>query len=88
MRKKGYSVLLSVFIFIFASCQTSTRNLFFVETDREVAERNYLSAAEKLNSNEKESPYRDKDQVLRYLDTGILYHMGENTKESIDCFHR
>ena len=87
MTKKGYLVLLSVFIFIFTSCQTSTRNSRFVETDREVAERNYLSAAEKLNTDEKESPYRDKDQVLRYLDVGILYHMAGNTKESIDCFH-
>jgi len=86
--KKGYRVLLSIFIFfIFASCATSTRNMGFADADREVAERNYLSAIEQLNTSDKESPYRDKDQVLKYLDTGILYHMADNPKESIDRFN-
>jgi len=88
MTKKGYLVLLSIFIFfIFSSCATSTRNLGFVDADREVAEREYLSAAEQLNTTGKEPPYRDKDQVLKYLDTGILFHMAGKPKESIESFN-
>ncbi|MCL2706097.1 MAG: hypothetical protein FWE72_07820 [Spirochaetaceae bacterium] len=88
MTKKGYPILLSIFIFfIFASCATTTRNIGFVDADREVTERNYLSAVEQLNTTGKENPYRDKDQVLKYLDTGILYHMAEKHKESIESFN-
>jgi hypothetical protein len=89
MKNKIYLLLLSIFIlFIFASCQTTTRNVDFVDADREVAERSYLSAAERLNTSEKKrNPYRDKDQVLRYLDLGMLHHLAEKPRESINFFH-
>lgn len=59
---------------LFFSCMT-TRNVKFVEADAGVQSREYARVAEKLDGPLSPDFYRDKDQVLRYLDTGMLYHM-------------
>ncbi len=86
-KNKIILILLSLTIlFIFASC-TTTRNAGFEEFDQQVALGEYLYTAEKLNASENSKLYRDKDQVLKYLDIGILFHIAGKPVESIACFN-
>lgn len=67
------------------SC-ASTRNAPFAPYDAAVAARDYETAAGKLYSTKDKDLYRDKDQVLRFLDSGVLYHYAGMHAESIRCF--
>lgn len=73
---------------LFVSCGT-TRNAAFIPFDERVARHEYLAAADDLeaaaNSEDAEILYReDKDEVLRYLDTGMLYHLAGEAEKSIE----
>jgi hypothetical protein len=65
------------------SCITTTRNAVFVRADAGVKARNYAQVAQTLDGPDSKTYYGDKDQVLRYLDSGLLYHLGGVPKESI-----
>ncbi|MDR1317378.1 MAG: hypothetical protein LBK13_10955 [Spirochaetales bacterium] len=72
----------------FISCGT-TRNAAFIPFDEAVARYEYLAAADELetaaDSEDAEELYRaGKDEVLRYLDTGILYHIAGEAQKSIE----
>lgn len=69
------------------SC-ASTRNTPFAPYDAAVASRNYLEVAEELYSTKDKDLYGGKDQVLRYLDAGILYHYAGSYDQSIQCFNQ
>lgn len=64
-----------------ASCMT-TRNSLFVDADARFAARDYAGGAKALDGPASDEIYRSKDQVLRYLDTGMLYHMAGQPEES------
>jgi uncharacterized protein len=68
------------------SCVTTTRNNLFVKADETVQARNYAAAAAELDGPDSPKYYRDKDQVLRYLDTAMLYHVAGNPQESVKRF--
>jgi hypothetical protein len=71
---------------VFVSCGT-TRNAAFIPYDKIVAERDYRGAADALDTaaDASEDLYReDKDAVLRYLDTGVLYHFADEPEKSIE----
>jgi hypothetical protein len=73
---------------IFASCGT-TRNAAFIPYDKIVADHEYKTAADELEAaaeaDVSEELYRaDKDEVLRYLDTGVLYHIAGEPQKSIE----
>jgi hypothetical protein len=73
-------------IALLASCVTTTRNSLFVEADESVAKRDYRAAAAMLDGPKSKDIYREKDQVLRYLDTGMLYQLADDPKTSIQRF--
>ena len=66
---------------LLASCMT-TRNAKFAEADERVESREYEAVANALDGPESADFYRDKDQVLRYLDSGMLYHMAGRPERS------
>jgi len=68
---------------VFVSCVTSTRNAVFVKADAGVVARNYESVAKILDGPDTKSYYNEKDQVLRNLDVGLLYHLAGNPAESL-----
>jgi len=68
------------------SCVTTTRNNLFVKADEAVAAQNYKAAAAELDGPRSSTYYRDKDQVLRYLDTGMLYQLAGSSQESVQRF--
>ncbi len=65
------------------SCVTSTRNAVFKKADNAVEARNYAQVAQTLDGPDSKKYYNDKDQVLRYLDSGMLYHFADMPSESI-----
>jgi hypothetical protein len=71
---------------LLASCMT-TRNVKFVEADEGVESREYERVAAMLDGPQSSDFYRDKDQVLRYLDTGMLYHMAALPERSTASFN-
>jgi hypothetical protein len=76
----------------FVSCGT-TRNAAFIPFDQAVARHEYLAAVEGLeeaaDSEDGEDLYREgKDEVLRYLDAGMLYHIAGVPGQSIDRLNR
>lgn len=87
MRSQKYilipAAVLSVFLFLLGSCVTTTRNSLFVVPDKQVSMRQYDNAAKYLEGSNKAAIYRDQDQVLRYLDTGVLYTMGDEPKLAV-----
>ncbi|MDR1931691.1 MAG: hypothetical protein LBQ57_02600 [Spirochaetales bacterium] len=86
MRLSGMILVLAAGFF--SSCGT-TRNAAFIPFDKIVADHEYLEAADALEEaatgEDAEELYRaDKDEVLRYLDTGVLYHIAGEPKKSIE----
>ncbi len=65
----------------------TTRNALFVEADEGVKARTYEAVAATLDGSRSSEFYRDKDQVLRYLDTGMLYHMAGLPERSTPSFN-
>jgi hypothetical protein len=87
MRIKPFgALLLAAPALLLLSCVTTTRNNLFVKADDAVAARNYKAAAAELDGPDSKNYYRDKDQVLRYLDTGMLYQLGGDPQESAKRF--
>jgi len=83
INKKLLTLLLIIFLLASASCRT-TRNIGFLESDGLVASREFLAAAEGLkHATGRASQYRDKDQVLRFLDIGMLFHFAGKPEQSI-----
>jgi len=70
---------------LFASCVT-TRNYVFDKTDQEVQSREYVTAAKTLDGPDSKTFYGDRDQVLRNLDVGMLYHLANDPKASVGRF--
>lgn len=70
---------------LLTSCVT-TRNFVFDKTDQEVNSREYVTAAKALDGPDSGEFYGDRDQVLRNLDVGMLYHLGDDPKTSIGKF--
>ena len=67
-----------VFLFLFISCATTDP---FIPVDALVEQENFSQGANTLE--EKRSTfYRGKDQVLYFLDRGMLTHFGKNYQES------
>jgi hypothetical protein len=72
--------------FFCASC-TSTRNALFQELDAEVEGHNYGGAAQRIDEPGPSGElYGEKDGVLFYLDSGILYHAAGEPRKSIERF--
>lgn len=71
---------------LLASCMT-TRNAKFVEADEGVESREFEAVANTLDGPRSADYYRDKDQVLRYLDAGMLYHMAGLPERSTKSFN-
>jgi len=65
------------------SCVTMTRNAVFVKADAGADARNYDQAARILDGPDSKTFYTDKDQVLRNLDAGMLFHFAGETEESL-----
>ncbi|MDR3199935.1 MAG: hypothetical protein LBT68_00625 [Spirochaetales bacterium] len=86
-KRKIFALLAAVCAaLVFASCGT-TRNAAFIPFDEIVEDHEYLEAAEALEEAavESEDLYREgKDDVLRYLDTGVLYHFAGEAQKSIE----
>ncbi|MCL1817420.1 MAG: hypothetical protein FWG35_00725, partial [Spirochaetaceae bacterium] len=98
MEKRNLHPKFFLTVFFFAVCAAgffsscATRNNAFLPYDEIVAQREYLAAADALEEaalgENGEELYREgKDEVLRYLDTGILYHMGGEPGKSIERFN-
>ncbi|HEY9166201.1 MAG TPA: hypothetical protein VIS48_08585 [Candidatus Kryptonia bacterium] len=67
---------------VVAGCSsTYTQKKGFVEVDNAVAEQNYSLAARSLEESKKKY-FSEKDRVLFYLDTGMLYHYCDETDRS------
>ena len=81
MINKGLGLL--VLSFGLVSCVTTTRNATFVKADAGVDARNYAQVAQTLDGSDSSKFYNDKDQVLRNLDVGMLYHFANQPQESI-----
>jgi hypothetical protein len=60
---------------LLAACAT-TRNEAFVKVDGFVAQRQYDKAVAELDADKNKVIYTDQDKVVRYLDYGILRHLG------------
>jgi tetratricopeptide (TPR) repeat protein len=60
-----------------------TRNALFQQADAGANDRDYARAARMLDGPDSKKYYGDKDQVLRYLDTGMLYQLGGQPDQSI-----
>lgn len=65
------------------SCVTMTRNALFVKTDAGADARNYGQAARILDGPDSKTYYNDKDQVLRNLDAGMLFHFAGESEASL-----
>ncbi len=55
----------------------------FQKADAAVEARDYAQVAKTLDGPDSKKYYNDKDQVLRYLDSGMLYHLADLPDESI-----
>jgi len=69
-----------VLVLSLTSCVTMTRNAVFQKADAGANARNYARAAQMLDGPDSKKYYSDKDQVLRYLDTGLLFPAGGRTR--------
>ncbi len=83
MSSKGLSIGLLVLSCTAVSCATMTRNALFQKADAGAASRNYDQAARLLDGPDTKTYYNDKDQVLRYLDTGLLFQLAGEPQESV-----
>lgn len=78
----GIPLWAATVIAIFSGCSSmQTHKEQFVEVDRAFSNREFGSAALKLES-AKADYYSAKDRVLFYLDVGMLYHYGEKESKS------
>jgi len=74
---------LVVLVLGLSSCVTATRNAVFVKADAGVGARDYAKVAQTLDGKDTKTYYGDKDQVLRNLDVGLLYHLAQEPQESL-----
>ena len=72
-------------VVMLASCMT-TRNSRFVEIDDAARQGNFGVAAEQVGENRDEL-YSPRDQVLYYLDSGMLYFYDRQYQSSVQQFH-
>ncbi|MEI8095577.1 MAG: hypothetical protein WCG80_15310 [Spirochaetales bacterium] len=84
MRIPNLLVVTLVALFL-VSCAT-TRNNAFVQADSAVAARQYQAAAKSLEAKGNQSNYSDRDQVLKQLDTAMLYHLDDQAAASTSRF--
>lgn len=73
-----------VALIVLASC-TTTRNSRFVEIDEAAQQGNFESAVSQVEE-ERDSLYSQRDQVLYYLDTGMLHFYNRDYQASIRQF--
>ncbi len=74
-----------VAVVLLASC-TTTRNERFVELDGMVREGEFGTAVSQIED-DRDDLYGNREQLLFYLDTGMLYFYDEQFDESIRRFH-
>ncbi len=82
MRRIG---LVTAAILIFSSCFT-TRNQRFVEIDEAARQGDFETAATRVED-ERDELYSNRDQVLYYLDSGMLNFYSRDYQQSIQQFH-
>jgi len=86
--KIGIGGVLLVMALGLTSCASFfvTRNQTFQNADASVASRDYQAAAQVLEGKKAQEFYNKQDQVLRYLDTGMLYHLADQSTVSSQRF--
>ena len=84
MNVRRTAILLGSLIFL-AGC-TTTRNSRFVEIDQAVQDGQYGQAVATVVE-DRDDLYSDRDQVLFYLDSGMLYFYDRRYPEAIQQFH-
>ena len=67
---------------LFMSCaSTVTQQSHYIDADAMVARGDYLGAS-RVVEEERDTSYKQKDRVLYYLDTGMLYHFAGEYEKS------
>lgn len=80
--KKGIRSTWLVGLLFLGSCaSTVTQQSQYVDADALVAQRDFAGAGQVIEES-KESSYKEKDRVLYYLDTGMLYHFSGEYEKS------
>jgi hypothetical protein len=74
-------IISSLSIFLFSCASTMTIQDQYQEASSFYRERNFTAAAGIIESY-REISYKEKDRVLYYLDTGMLYHYSEEYEKS------
>ncbi len=83
VQKKYYFLILVIIIFS-ASCASTRTSQSQYQEAAEFFKRRNFAAAGKIIESQKEISYKEKDRVLYFLDTGMLYHFsGEYEKSNI-----
>lgn len=92
MRRKGPRVkslwrigVITVGVVVLSSCFT-TRNQRFVEIDEAASQGDFDTAATQVDS-QRDELYSNRDQVLYFLDSGMLNFYNRNYQRSIQQFH-
>ena len=75
-------VLVFAAVGLFISCaSTVTQQSHYIDADAMVARGDYLGAS-RVVEEERDTSYKQKDRVLYYLDTGMLYHFAGEYEKS------
>ena len=78
---KRHLVQLTIIIIIISCSSTKTNVSQYEEIDKNIYSGNYQAAISQIESS-KEKVYKEKDEVLYYLNLGILYHYADEYEKS------